>query len=144
MCDAYHKRSFWARIKLTLSSKRLCLSVIKYLTFFFKNILNINELKFLVKNKNIKKNKLFLLIKILSLHFFFISTFQQESTYFSISKLKAYLGENLSPFFKKIYLETNFLLRCFQQFFQCNVATRRCLWKDNRYTRDCPFPVLSY
>jgi len=26
----------------------------------------------------------------------------------------------------KMYLETNFLLRCFQQFFQCSVATRRC------------------
>ena len=41
-------------------------------------------------------------------------------------------------------LETSFPLRCFQRLSLPNLATRRCHWRDNRYTRDASTPVLSY
>ena len=42
------------------------------------------------------------------------------------------------------YLGVGFALRCFQRLSRSRVATRRCPWRDNRYTRACPVPVLSY
>jgi hypothetical protein len=44
----------------------------------------------------------------------------------------------------KTCFKVNFLLRCFQQLYITNLATRRCYWSNNRYTRDSLFPVLSY
>ena len=42
------------------------------------------------------------------------------------------------------YLEASFPLRCFQRLSLPNIATRRCPWQDNRYTRGSSTPVLSY
>ena len=44
----------------------------------------------------------------------------------------------------KSYLKASFPLRCFQRLSLPNLATRRCHWRDNRYTRDSSTPVLSY
>ncbi len=41
-------------------------------------------------------------------------------------------------------LELGFPLRCVQWLSDPNVATRRCRWRDNRYTRGSSIPVLSY
>ena len=41
-------------------------------------------------------------------------------------------------------LEVGFALRCFQRLSHPDLATRRCPWRDNRYTRGLSFPVLSY
>ena len=42
------------------------------------------------------------------------------------------------------HLVEGFTLRCLQRFSLPNVATRRCHWRDNRYTRGSSNPVLSY
>ena len=42
------------------------------------------------------------------------------------------------------HLVEGFTLRCFQHFSHPDVATRRCRWRDNRYTRGSSNPVLSY
>ena len=42
------------------------------------------------------------------------------------------------------HLVEGFTLRCFQHFSRPDVATRRCRWRDNRYTRGSSNPVLSY
>ena len=42
------------------------------------------------------------------------------------------------------HLETSFPLRCFQRLSLPHIATRRCHWRDNRYTRGVSTPVLSY
>ena len=42
------------------------------------------------------------------------------------------------------HLEVGFPLRCFQRLSLPDVATRRCPWRDNRYTRGQSIPVLSY
>ncbi len=42
------------------------------------------------------------------------------------------------------HLEVGFPLRCFQRLSHPNVATRRCGWRHNRYTRGSSIPVLSY
>ena len=42
------------------------------------------------------------------------------------------------------HLETSFPLRCFQRLSLPHLATRRCHWRDNRYTRGASTPVLSY
>ena len=42
------------------------------------------------------------------------------------------------------HLVEGFTLRCFQRFSLPHVATRRCHWRDNRYTRGASNPVLSY
>src|SRR5687768_10842215 len=44
----------------------------------------------------------------------------------------------------KTHLETSFPLRCFQRLSLPHIATRRCHWRDNRYTRGASTPVLSY
>ena len=42
------------------------------------------------------------------------------------------------------HLGVGFPLRCFQRLSLPNVATRRCPWRNNRYTRGWSIPVLSY
>ena len=42
------------------------------------------------------------------------------------------------------HLRVGFVLRCFQRLSLPNVATRRCGWRHNRYTRGSSTPVLSY
>ena len=42
------------------------------------------------------------------------------------------------------HLEASFPLRCFQRLSLPYIATRRCPWQDNRYTRGTSTPVLSY
>jgi len=40
--------------------------------------------------------------------------------------------------------EGGFPLRCLQRLSRPHIATRRCRWRDNRYTRGASIPVLSY
>jgi len=40
--------------------------------------------------------------------------------------------------------EGGFPLRCFQRLSRPHIATRRCGWRHNRYTRGASIPVLSY
>ena len=40
--------------------------------------------------------------------------------------------------------EVGFPLRCLQRLSRPHIATRRCRWRDNRYTRGASIPVLSY
>jgi hypothetical protein len=40
--------------------------------------------------------------------------------------------------------EVSFPLRCIQRLSRPHIATRRCRWRDNRYTRGASIPVLSY
>ena len=42
------------------------------------------------------------------------------------------------------HLQASFPLRCFQRLSLPHIATRRCDWRHNRYTRDTSTPVLSY
>ncbi len=42
------------------------------------------------------------------------------------------------------YLGGSFPLRCFQRLSRPNIATLRCSWRNNRYTRGSSNPVLSY
>jgi len=42
------------------------------------------------------------------------------------------------------HLGVGFPLRCFQRLSLPDVATRRCPWRNNRYTRGQSIPVLSY
>jgi hypothetical protein len=51
-------------------------------------------------------------------------------------------SEGLCP--GRSHLVEGFTLRCLQRFSLPNVATRRCHWRDNRYTRGSSNPVLSY
>jgi len=44
----------------------------------------------------------------------------------------------------RVYLEVGFALRCFQRLSDPNIATQRCRWRDNWYTRGSSTPVLSY
>ena len=44
----------------------------------------------------------------------------------------------------RTHLETSFPLRCFQRLSLPHLATLRCHWRDNRYTRGASTPVLSY
>ena len=44
----------------------------------------------------------------------------------------------------KSCFEVGFLLRCFQQLSNPNVATLLCRWHDNRSTIGSSIPVLSY
>ena len=45
---------------------------------------------------------------------------------------------------KKSHLEVSFVLRCFQRLSHPYIATLRCGWRHNRYTRGMSTPVLSY
>ena len=42
------------------------------------------------------------------------------------------------------HLVEGFTLRCFQRFSRPHIATERCRWHDNSYTRGAFNPVLSY
>jgi len=42
------------------------------------------------------------------------------------------------------HLGMGFPLRCFQRLSLPDVATRRCCWRNNRYTIGLSIPVLSY
>ena len=42
------------------------------------------------------------------------------------------------------HLVEGFMLRCFQHFSLPHIATERCRWHDNSYTRGASNPVLSY
>jgi hypothetical protein len=44
----------------------------------------------------------------------------------------------------KSHLVEGFTLRCLQRFSLPHVATERCRWHDNSYTRGASIPVLSY
>ena len=50
-----------------------------------------------------------------------------------------YHGSQARPGF-----EGGFPLRCFQRLSRPYIATLRCRWRDNRYTRGTSIPVLSY
>ncbi len=43
-----------------------------------------------------------------------------------------------------IHLEVGFPLRCVQRLSRPDIATRRCHWRDSRYTSGPSNPVLSY
>ena len=70
----------------------------------------------------------------------------------STSQLKALQPLHFSPINVVVYhgssgrshLEVGFPLICFQRLSFPDLATRRCRWRDNRYTRGRCFPVLSY
>jgi hypothetical protein len=51
-------------------------------------------------------------------------------------------SEGLRP--GRIHLGGGFPLRCVQRLSRPDLATRRCRWHDNRYTRGQSVPVLSY
>ncbi len=51
-------------------------------------------------------------------------------------------SEGLHP--GSAHLGVGFPLRCFQRLSRPDVATRRCRWRDNRYTSGRSVPVLSY
>src|SRR5436853_4158579 len=42
------------------------------------------------------------------------------------------------------HLQASFPLRCFQRLSLPHIATRRCHWRDNRYTTHASIPVLSH
>ena len=81
----------------------------------------------------------------------------QASRLISTSQLKASLLLHTWPIDLVIFQESlgalwlgtshlveGFTLRCIQRFSLPDVATRRCHWRDNRYTRGPSNPVLSY
>jgi hypothetical protein len=81
----------------------------------------------------------------------------QAARLISTSQLKASLLLHIWPIDLVIFQESlgalwlgrshlveGFTLRCIQRFSLPDVATRRCHWRDNRYTRGPSNPVLSY
>ncbi len=81
----------------------------------------------------------------------------QASRLISTSQLNASLRFHIWPINLVVYQEPlevlrpgrshlveGFTLRCLQHFSHPDVATRRCHWRDNRYTRGPSNPVLSY
>ena len=81
----------------------------------------------------------------------------QAARLISTSKLNASLRFHTWPINLVVYQEPlevlrpgrshlveGFTLRCIQRFSLPDVATRRCRWRDNRYTRGPSNPVLSY
>ncbi len=81
----------------------------------------------------------------------------QAARLISTSKLNASLRFHIWPINLVVYqdplgglclgrshLVEGFTLRCLQRFSLPDVATRRCHWRDNRYTRGPSNPVLSY
>ena len=81
----------------------------------------------------------------------------QAARLISTSQLKASLPLHTWPINLVIFQESlgalwlgrshlveGFTLRCIQRFSLPDVATRRCHWRDNRYTRGPSNPVLSY
>src|SRR6188508_736828 len=81
----------------------------------------------------------------------------QAARFISTSQLNASLRFHTWPINLVVYQEPSegllpgrshlvegFTLRCLQRFSLPDVATRRCRWRDNRYTRGPSNPVLSY
>src|SRR5215510_10728521 len=70
----------------------------------------------------------------------------------STGKLRTLLRFHTRPINVMVYhgssgrtrFEVGFSLRCFQRLSRPHIATRRCRWRDNRYTRGASIPVLSY
>ena len=70
----------------------------------------------------------------------------------STGQLNASLRLHLQPINVVVYhgssgrphLEVGFSLRCFQRLSFPDLATQRCRWRDNWYTRGSSIPVLSY
>ncbi len=68
------------------------------------------------------------------------------------ARLHALLRFHLRPIDVMVYhgprgrprLEGGFLLRCLQQLSRPYLATQRCSWRNNWYTRGTSIPVLSY
>ena len=56
----------------------------------------------------------------------------------------AYRRDGLSRLSTRPGFEGGFPLRCFQRLSRPHLATRRCGWRHNRYTRGASIPVLSY
>ena len=56
----------------------------------------------------------------------------------------AYRRGGLPRLSKRPGFEGGFPLRCFQRLSRPYLATRRCGWRHNRYTRGTSIPVLSY
>jgi hypothetical protein len=56
----------------------------------------------------------------------------------------AYRRDGLSRLSARPGFEGGFPLRCFQRLSRPHLATRRCGWRHNRYTRGASIPVLSY
>ena len=56
----------------------------------------------------------------------------------------AYRRDGLSRLSTRPGFEGGFPLRCFQRLSRPHIATRRCGWRHNRYTRGASIPVLSY
>lgn len=49
-----------------------------------------------------------------------------------------------TPLIGRTSFQGSFPLRCFQRLSRPILATRRCSWRNNRYTRGSFTPVLSY
>ena len=68
------------------------------------------------------------------------------------ARLRGLLHFDLRPIDVMVYhgprgrprLEGGFLLRCLQQLSRPHLATQRCSWRNNWYTRGTSIPVLSY
>ena len=59
--------------------------------------------------------------------------------------LVVYKGSLVHPKVEGIpHLEGGFALRCIQRLSFPDIATQRCPWRDNWYTRGSSIPVLSY
>src|SRR5207245_11391118 len=56
----------------------------------------------------------------------------------------AYRRDGLSRLLARPGFEEGFPLRCVQRLSRPHLATRRCGWRHNRYTRGASLPVLSY
>ena len=75
-----------------------------------------------------------------------ISTGQLKmSPFFHLQPINLIVSEG-SYYIKygKIHLKGGFPLRCFQRLSFPYIATLRCSWRYNRYTRGMSIPVLSY
>ena len=81
----------------------------------------------------------------------------QAARLISIGKLHASQRVHTRPIYLVIFQEPSgilrsgrshlvegFTLRCFQRFSLPHIATERCRWHDNSYTRGASNPVLSY
>ena len=84
-----------------------------------------------------------------------LKTFWSSFRPISIGQLNALLHLHLRPInvvvshgsyhkWRKSLLVGGFALRCFQRLSRPYVATQRCPWQNNWYTRGMSIPVLSY
>ena len=102
----------------------------------FKSTLKTAECK---KRLRLSRSSFFIVMK---------SSFRPIST----GQLHALLHFHLQPInlvvckgsIRRSYLRGGFTLRCFQRLSFPNLATQRCPWQDNWYTRGLSIPVLSY